>query len=155
MNRRIKEITESMCNILQLVGLEKWKEIGFADLEKLAFSVETAIEEESDTAAYHRLAWLRTWMFWVDLRRTTSGDEQVSLSAHFYALVLVVVPLFPAKYSEGLVEVCFKKIEAACEAGVNEKFGLEELLNSARRNMGRSVVFRIRDVESEEETERH
>ena len=139
-----------MCNILQLLGLEKWKEVGFADLEKLAFSVEAALDEESDTVAYHRLAWLRTWMFWVDLRRTTSGDEQVSLSAHFYALVLVVVPLFPAKYSDGLIEVCLKKIEGAVEAVTSEKFGLEELLDSAWKNMGRSLVFIIRDVESEE-----
>jgi hypothetical protein len=155
MKHRVKEITESMCNILQLLGLEKWKEIGFADLEKLAFSVEAALDEESDTTAYHRLAWLRTWMFWVDLRRTTSGDEQVSLSAHFYALVLVVVPLFPAKYSEGLLEVCFKKIEGAAKAVTSEKFGLTELLYNARRGMGRSMAFRIRDVESMEGYERH
>ncbi|KAE9364810.1 hypothetical protein N431DRAFT_111360 [Stipitochalara longipes BDJ] len=151
MKHRVKEITESICNILQLLGLEKWKAIGFADLEKLAFSVEAALDEDSDAAAYHRLAWLRTWMFWIDLRRTTSGDEQVALSAHFYALVLVVVPLFPAKYFEGLIEVCFKKIEGACEVVVNEKLGLEELLESARASTGRSMVFRIPDVESEED----
>jgi hypothetical protein len=145
MERRIKEITESICNILQFLGPEKWREVGFADLEKLAFSVEVALNEESDTAAYHRLAWLRTWMFWVDLRRATTGDEQVSLSAHFYALVLVVVPLFPAKYSEGLTQVCLKKIEGACEAVTSEKFGLGELLDSARGSTRRSLEFRIRN----------
>jgi hypothetical protein len=71
----VKGITESILNILQVLGLEKWKESGFADLERLAFSVEAAISEDLDTAAYHRLAWLRTWMFWVDLRRTTRGDK--------------------------------------------------------------------------------
>jgi hypothetical protein len=149
MKHRVKEITDSILNILQLLGLEKWKEIGFADLEKLAFSVEAALDEESDIAAYHRLAWLRTWMFWVDLRRTTSGDEQMALSAHFYALVLVVVPLFPVKYSEGLIEVCFKKIEGASEGAKNAKFGLEELLESARRN----TRFRVQEVEWEEGSE--
>jgi hypothetical protein len=56
------------------------------------------------------------------------------LTAHFYALVLVVVPLFPAKYSEGLIDVCFKKIGGAHEAVENERFRLAELLESARRN---------------------
>ena len=139
MRSRIKEITNSILNILQLIGLEKWRENGFTDLEKLIFSVEAAVSEESDIVAYHRLAWLRTWLFWVDLRRTTTGDEQMALSAHFYSLVLVIVPLFPVKYSEGLIEICLKRIEGACKAVNNEKFGLEELLDSARKNAWRMV----------------
>ena len=128
-----------MLNILELIGLEKWRGNGFTELEKLIVSVEAAVSEESDMVTYHRLAWLRTWLFWIDLRRTTTGDEQMALSAHFYSLVLVIVPLFPVKYSEGLIEICLKRIEGACKAVNNERFGLEELLDSARRNTWRMV----------------
>jgi hypothetical protein len=73
----------------------------------------------------------------------------MALTAHFYALVLVVVPLFPAKYSEGLIGVCLKKIEGANEAVESEKFGVADLLDSARR----SIVSTIQGVEWENEIE--
>jgi hypothetical protein len=132
MYRRLNEIKDSILNILAVLGLERWNEIGFAELEKLVFSVEAAISEDSDIVAYHRLAWLRTWMFWIDLRRISSGDEQMALSAHFYALVLVAVPLFPAKYSESLIDICYKKIETANNMVETERFGLIHLLGLAR-----------------------
>jgi hypothetical protein len=149
MKRLVKGITDSILNILQVLGLEKWKEIGFADLKRLAFSVEAAISEDLDTAAYHRLSWLRTWMFWIDLRRTTRSDEQVALTAHFYALVLVMVPLFPGKYSEGLINVCLRKTDDANDAVESEKFGVTDLLDSARR----TIVFTVQEVEWENEIE--
>lgn len=67
----------------------------------------------------------------MDLRKANKGDEQVLLGALFYALVLSVVPLFPARYTESLVEVAREKIEGADEELVGlewEDFGLLRLL---------------------------
>jgi hypothetical protein len=52
-------------------------------------------------------------MFWIDLRQTDGGKEENMLDFHFYALLLAVVPIFPASYQESLAEVCRGRIQVA------------------------------------------
>ncbi len=65
----------------------------------------------------------------MDLREGNTGDEQRVLEALFYALVLTIVPLFPARYIE--VEVAAEKIRCAnevLERREEKEFSLLEVL---------------------------
>jgi hypothetical protein len=122
-------------NVNTAIGIQKWRTSGFEALERLACTVHAALSLTNEIEAYHQLAWLRSWMFWIDLRRTDGGDEQLALGGHFYALVLAVVPLFPTRYSEPLINVCIKKIDAAVQeisGEIEHGFGMSKLLRSAK-----------------------
>lgn len=92
-----------------------WTPTGFEALTDLTALVEDAIRLPTEDEIFHGLAWLRSWLFWVDLRRDNVGDDQLALTAIFYALVLAVLPLFPPKYSVCLKDVCISKMEAATQ----------------------------------------
>ena len=62
---------------------------------------------------FHSLSCLRSWLFWIDLRRDNFGDDQLALTAVLYALVLSVLPFFPSKYSMCMRDVCVSKMLAA------------------------------------------
>lgn len=99
----LKFVLGYICDATRIFGVQKWREAGFEMLEKLAHSVDTGLSANSEAETYHQLAWLRSWLFWVDLRKMSKCDEQVLLTALFYALVLSVVPLFPAMYIDTLL----------------------------------------------------
>ncbi|CZR69269.1 uncharacterized protein PAC_19169 [Phialocephala subalpina] len=136
---RVKLVLDSIFSASCIFGLQKWREAEFEALEKLANSVDAALAAESDDDTYHQLAWLRSWLFWMDLRKANTCDEQVLLGALFYALVLTVVPLFPARYAESLVEVGEEKIRRADlelrqSEGKWEEFGLLKLVEDILPN---------------------
>jgi hypothetical protein len=124
-------VNESILSVSMVFGFQRWRTVGFYDLEQLAKSVDKALGAGSDSETYHQMSWLRTWLFWMDLRKANSDDEQFVLEALFYALILTVAPLFPARYRESLVEVSTEKIrfaDAELEPRWKGEFGLLELL---------------------------
>lgn len=133
MKQNIANSTNSILNTSSLIGLPKWRAAGFEELEKLCQSVSDALCQTDEMEQYHQLAWLRSWLFWTDLRKVDNAMEQILLTAHFYGVVLAVLPLFPPRYLEPLVEICMEKIERAqnvSEADGSE-FGLGRLLKLA------------------------
>lgn len=92
------------------------------------------MSEVDEVEQYHQLAGLRSWLFWTDMRKTDDAVEQILLTAHFYGLVLAVMPVFPARYKETLVEICAEKIDRALRAldDDNAEFGLGYLLGLAQ-----------------------
>lgn len=132
MQQRVQSLISSMLSLKDVIGQAQWRSIGFSDLEQLAWSVDTALSLYSESEAYHKLAWLRSWMFWIELRQPNEGDEQKALTFYFYALVLSIVPLFPARYSESLTNVCVSRMEVMLQ-GMNEEvatvYGLLELMS--------------------------
>lgn len=135
MQQRVQSLVSSVVAVKDIVGHSKWRSIGFADLEQLAWSVDSAISLESESEAYHKLAWLRSWLFWIELRKPNQGDEQHILACYFYALILSVVSFFPAQYSESLTNVCVRRMEVMLQ-GMNEEvanaYGLLELMSSVQ-----------------------
>ncbi|KAE8454180.1 hypothetical protein EG329_005105 [Mollisiaceae sp. DMI_Dod_QoI] len=88
MRSHVHLVLDCILGASRIFGLQKWRQTGFEDLEKLTKSVDAALAAESDAATYHQLAWLRSWLFWMDLRKSNIGDDQMLLGALFYALVL-------------------------------------------------------------------
>lgn len=118
-----------------LIGLPKWRAVGFEELEKLVQSVSDALCETDEVEQYHQLAWLRSWLFWIDLRKTNNSPEQLLLTATFYGLVLAVLPLFPERYLQSLIEICVEKIENTQRVlgeDENDETGLGRLLELAQ-----------------------
>jgi hypothetical protein len=111
--QRIKSIIDSIVGVKDTIGSTKWCGAGFGALEKLARTIDSALCLEDEIERYHQLSWLRSWMFWVDLRQTNEGKEEHTLTGHFYALLLAVVPIFPARYQESLAEACRRKMRVA------------------------------------------
>jgi len=107
---RVSSITNSIVDMKGIIGIVKWRGVGFEALEKLARTIDRALSLENEIETYHQLAWLRSWMFWIDLRQTDGGKEEHMLNFHFYALLLAVVPIFPARYQESLAEACRRRI---------------------------------------------
>ncbi|TVY68745.1 hypothetical protein LSUE1_G009769 [Lachnellula suecica] len=120
MQQRMQSFITSVMILNNAIGLQSWRSIGFEDLEQLARIVDATLSLESESEVFHKLAWLRSWMFWIELRRPNESDEQQVLTCYFYALVLAVVPLFPAKYSESLMRVCAGRIEGVLQ-GLSEE----------------------------------
>jgi hypothetical protein len=92
----------------------------FAALETLPRSVDTAVSLEDEIETFHQVAWLRSW---IDLRQTDDSKEEHMLKFHFYALLLAVVPIFPARYQESLAEACKRSIRVARQA-IDKSTGL-------------------------------
>ncbi|KAK0121863.1 hypothetical protein ONS95_010142 [Cadophora gregata] len=113
MKQNISEVNNSIFDIADLIGLPNWRLVGFEDLEKLVESVSATLCETDDTEQYHKLSGFRSWLFWIDMRRTDDSMEQVLLTAHFYGLVLAVLPVLPARYLEVLHQICVEKIQDA------------------------------------------
>ena len=65
-----------------------------------------------ETDRYHELACLRSWLFWVELRRAESGTEESAVTGLFYALFLAIVLMFPPRYVASLSQVCRNRIKA-------------------------------------------
>lgn len=116
MKKRVRSITTSITDAKGVIDTVKWHGAGFAALEKLGRTIETALSLEDEIETYHQLAWLRSWMFWIDLRQTDDSKEEHMLDFHFYALLLAVVPIFPARYRESLAEACKRRIRVAKQA---------------------------------------
>ena len=110
-NQNISVVNTSMLDVASILGLPKWRQVGFDDLEKLAQSVSAALCESDETEQYHKLSGFRSWLFWTDLRRTDDSVERALLTAHFYGLVLAVLPVLPARYLETLHQICVEKIQ--------------------------------------------
>ena len=109
---------------------------GFKALADLTTSVEDAICMSSEDEIFHGLSWLRSWLFWIDLRQDNVGDDQLALTAIFYALVLSVLPLFPSKYSMCMRDVCVSKMVGAKEQmarGTGLRSELITLVDDAER----------------------
>lgn len=87
----------------------QWQNSGFHEFEGLVNCVGEAISLGSDTARFHRLALLRSWMFWLDLSPVigTKGLGRM-LRGYFYVLVFVAVPMFPASYAQQLAPTCVR-----------------------------------------------
>ncbi|KAH7412880.1 hypothetical protein BKA64DRAFT_718861 [Cadophora sp. MPI-SDFR-AT-0126] len=134
MREHIAEVNTSLLDIASLIGLPKWRQIGFDDLEKLAHSVSAALCEGDETEQYHKLSGFRSWLFWTDMRKTDDSVEQVLLTAHFYGLVLAVLPVLPARYLETLHQICVEKIQDARNmiGGDMGEFSLGRLLELAQ-----------------------
>ncbi|KAG4442405.1 hypothetical protein IFR05_002107 [Cadophora sp. M221] len=132
--KHIADLIHFILNTSNLIGLPKWRAAGFEELEKLACSVSDAMSEMNEAEQYHQLAGLRSWMFWTDMRKTDDSMEHILLTAHFYGLLLAVMPVFPARYIETLVEICAEKIDRAQQAlgDDNDEFGLGHLLSLAQ-----------------------
>ncbi|KUJ06761.1 uncharacterized protein LY89DRAFT_790157 [Mollisia scopiformis] len=116
MRQGVSTIMNSISNAKSVIGLAKWHSTGFGCLETLARSINSAVSLENEVEAYHQLAWLRSWMFWIDLRQFDDSKEEHMLTAHFYGLLLAVVPIFPARYQQSLAEACRRMIQLSQEA---------------------------------------
>ena len=126
------------------IGQPSWRSIGFSDLVQLAWSVDTALSLESESETFHKLAGLRSWMFWIELGRRNEGDEQQALTCYFYALLLSVLPLFPARYSESLANVCVNRMEGMLQEMSHEvasAYGLLELMSSVQGTLLESQLM--------------
>ncbi len=135
MKQYVAEVSELILTTSSLIGLAKWRAAGFEELGILAQSVAGALCETDDVEQYHQLAWLHSWLFWIDLRKTNDAPEQLLLTAFFYGLVLAVLPLFPARYLQVLVEICIEKINNAQRVlghDKNQDMRLGRLLELAR-----------------------
>jgi hypothetical protein len=131
---RVNEVIHSIQEAANIMAPEIWRAIGFEDLEQLAYTVLDAIPIESTSESYDKLAWLRSWMFWVELRITNGENEQLALSCHFYALLAAAVPLFPRRYRESLSHTTNAKMEklmAEMNEDAAEGFGLYRLADIA------------------------
>jgi hypothetical protein len=128
MKEPVNSIIKSILDAKEVIGSVKWRGAGFAALETLARTIAFAISLKDEIETYHQLAWLRSWMFWFDLRQTSDGDEENILTGHFYALLLAVVPIFPARYQESLAEACRRRIRAARQAISEDPALVEEVL---------------------------
>ncbi|PVH82400.1 hypothetical protein DL98DRAFT_619658 [Cadophora sp. DSE1049] len=60
MRQNISEVNTSLLDIASLIGLPKWRQVGFGDLEKLAQSVSTSLCEEDEAEQYHKLSGFRS-----------------------------------------------------------------------------------------------
>jgi hypothetical protein len=132
---RVSKIIESIQAATNVMAPEIWSAIGFQDLEQLAYTVLEATPLETESATYDKLAWLRSWMFWIELRRTNGENEQRALNCHFYALLAAVVPMFPARYQNSLLQSSTSKMRKIMDEMDDEEaaeFGLSKLLESAR-----------------------
>jgi len=130
MRSLVKEVIKCIADATSVLGLQKWRATGFEALKRLAQVTEDALSVASEIEQYHQLACLRSWMFWVDLRRNNGEEEEKLLAALFYALVFAIVPLFPARFSTPLIEICLKRIKVGWEGMVFERaksFGLLRL----------------------------
>lgn len=116
------------------MSFETWRAIGFQDLEQLAHTVLEAISM-SESEIFGKLAWLRSWMFWIELRRTDGEDEQLALNCHFYALAAAAVPFYPAQCRSSLMRSNTSKMEKfmddMSEKVIND-FGIAGLFEVAR-----------------------
>lgn len=110
MHQKVAQVLNIIQTMAPLLGPEKWQTLGFDDLEQLALTLAEATRLKSDSESYHKLAWLRSWMFCIETT-VTKGDEQLALSCLFYALVSATVPLFPARYSNTLPHRCANSME--------------------------------------------
>ncbi|KAH7348552.1 hypothetical protein BKA65DRAFT_262214 [Rhexocercosporidium sp. MPI-PUGE-AT-0058] len=137
MKSNIVDLIHFIVSTTNFIGLPKWRAAGFEELEKLACSASDAMSEVDEIERYHLLSGLRSWLFWTDMRKTNGSAEQTVLTAHFYGLVLAVMPVFPARYVEILVEICAEKITKAQRAldEENDELGLGHLLNLAQSYM--------------------
>ena len=81
--KRVSSITDSIVDVKGVIGTAKWHRAGFAALETLAHTIYTALSLENEIETYHQLAWLRSWMFWIDLRQIDGGKEEHMLNMHF------------------------------------------------------------------------
>lgn len=132
MYQEVEEILNSIRATALLLGPEKWQTLEFWDLEQLALTVAEAIRLESDSESYHKLAWLRSWMFWIE-SRDNKDEEQLVLSCLFYALISATAPLFPARYSNTLPPRCAERMETMIAEMADQnplKSGLLSLLSS-------------------------
>jgi hypothetical protein len=134
MEHRVNEVINSIRAAARFMAPEVGCAIGFQDLEQLARTVLESMSMDSESESYDKLAWLRSWMFWIELRRTNGENEQLVLNCHFYALVAAVVALYPARYWNSLPRTCIAKIGTSIdEVGkeVAAKFGLAKLFEIA------------------------
>ena len=129
MRQQVAAVLESIDNTKKIIGLSEWRAVGLEELGKLGKTIDNALSMTSEAERYHQLAWLRSWMFWIDLRKENAGKEQIFLSAHFYALLLAIVPIFPARYRGSLAQVCSGRIQAAKEAMLDDDDGLGEIVD--------------------------
>jgi len=142
--QRIHSLINSVTALGNTIGQPSWRSIGFSDLVQLAWAVESALSLESEPETFHKLAGLRSWMLWIELGRPNEGDEQQALTCYFYALVLSVVPLFPARYSKSLTNTCVDRMEAALQGmdqEVASAYGLLELMSSVQDILLESEVM--------------
>lgn len=123
--QQVGSVIDAVVKARNVVGRAKWRTMGFEDLGTLARVVEESLLV-TESERYHRLSWLRTWMFWLDLRQFMYGAEEHVLSGLFYVLLLAIVPLFPVKYRTSLRSVCMERIQASLEAFVDDPSWTEE-----------------------------
>jgi hypothetical protein len=128
MKERVNSIIESIVDAKDVIGSARWEGAGFAALETLARTIDGALCLEDDVETYHQLAWLRSWMFWIDLRQTSDGAEEHILTGHFYALLLAIVPIFPTRYRESLAQACQRRMRVARQAIVDDTTLVEEVV---------------------------
>lgn len=103
---QLEALTRRMESTRESVGETTWCNTGLNDISRLAKSVKTALFCGSDAERYHELTWLRSWLFWFELRHTGYGEDWRTLTAWFYELLLVAVPMFPLSYQASLLQLC-------------------------------------------------
>ncbi|KAH8594301.1 hypothetical protein B0O99DRAFT_687940 [Bisporella sp. PMI_857] len=131
LTERVTAVLDSIAYSKNVIGIAKWRAAGFEDLGRLAQVVRDAIFlGESDR--YHQLAWLRSWMFWVDLRQLKGLNEEHIMSALFYALLLAIVPVFPTRYLASLSTVCVRRIQTVIDIVFGDAEWAHEVLFLSR-----------------------
>lgn len=112
---RIQAVCDSITNAQNVIGMDKWKAGDFPFLKNLTQQVQEALNL-NEYESYHRLACLRSWLFWVELRGANNGLEDVVVTGLFYALVLAILPIFPPRYMQSISNVCTSRIQATVQA---------------------------------------
>jgi hypothetical protein len=106
-SQEINSVLNSIGEAQESIGSAKWQSIGFASLETLARSINCAILLDDEIEAYHQLAWLRSWMFWIDLRQTDDSKEEHMLDDFSMLFCLLLCPSF----LQGIRDIWQKSVE--------------------------------------------
>ena len=91
----------------RILSQYEWNTSGFKELENLGCTLQIVSFLTSNEEVFGQLSLLRAWMFWFDLSEYTQNRLlQEVTRAHFYAMVLAMVPYFPVQRSAGIYKVC-------------------------------------------------
>lgn len=91
----------------QIISQYEWNTSGFKELENLGYTLQVVSFLTSNEEIFGQLNLLRAWMFWFDLSEYTQNRLlQEVTRAHFYAMVLAMIPYFPVQRSAGIYKVC-------------------------------------------------
>ncbi|KAG9231477.1 hypothetical protein BJ875DRAFT_469445 [Amylocarpus encephaloides] len=136
MHQQVNSVLTFIQATAAILSPEQYRTAGFGDLEQLALTVREVISlTSSGGEIFHRLAWLRSWMFWIELRKPNDKVEGQVLACYFYALVAAIVPLYPSRYQAGLPGICSGRMHTFIEDLGREtvtKYGLVELVDMAK-----------------------